>query len=71
MALEYKLREFTVDEYHRLTEVGVLRSGERVELLDLLDGHIAEMGPIGTVHWGATRASLRSSSEYSAMVRLF
>jgi Uma2 family endonuclease len=49
MAIEYKLREFTVDEYHRLAEIGVLRPDERVELLD---GSIVEMSPIGNRHWG-------------------
>jgi Uma2 family endonuclease len=48
MAFEYKLREFTVDEYHRMAEAGVLRDDERVELLD---GAIVEMSPIGTRHW--------------------
>jgi Uma2 family endonuclease len=48
MALQYKLREFTVAEYHRLAEIGVLRPEERVELLD---GAIVEMSPIGSRHW--------------------
>jgi Uma2 family endonuclease len=48
MAIEYKLREFTVDEYHRLAEIGMLRPDERVELLD---GAIVEMSPIGNRHW--------------------
>jgi Uma2 family endonuclease len=49
MALEYKLREFTVDEYHRMADLGVLRPEERVELID---GAIVEMSPIGDNHWG-------------------
>jgi Uma2 family endonuclease len=49
MAIEYKLREFTVEEYHRLAEIGMLRPDERVELLD---GAIVEMSPIGNRHWG-------------------
>jgi Uma2 family endonuclease len=49
MALEYKLREFTVEEYHRMADLGVLRPEERVELLD---GAIVEMSPIGDNHWG-------------------
>jgi hypothetical protein len=48
MALEYKLREFTVAEYHRLAEIGMLRPEERVELLS---GAIVEMSPIGPRHW--------------------
>lgn len=48
MVFEYRLREFTVDEYHRLAEIGLLRPDERVELLD---GAIVEMSPIGNLHW--------------------
>lgn len=48
MAFEYKLREFTVDEYHRMGEIGLLRPDERVELLD---GAIVKMSPIGNDHW--------------------
>jgi Uma2 family endonuclease len=48
MAIEYKLREFTVEEYHRMADVGLLRADERVELLD---GAIVEMSPIGHRHW--------------------
>jgi Uma2 family endonuclease len=48
MAIEYKLRAFTVEEYHRLAEAGILRPEERVELLD---GAIVEMSPIGVAHW--------------------
>lgn len=49
MALECKLRPFTVDEFHRLAEIGVLRVDERVELLA---GTLVEMSPIGSRHWG-------------------
>ena len=48
MVFEYQLREFTVGEYHRLAEIGLLRPEERVELLD---GAIVEMSPIGNLHW--------------------
>jgi Uma2 family endonuclease len=49
MALEYKLRAFTAEEYRRLADIGLLRPEERVELLD---GAIVEMSPIGENHWG-------------------
>ena len=44
---EYKLREFSVAEYHQMAEIGLLRPEERVELLN---GRIVEMPPIGPRH---------------------
>jgi Uma2 family endonuclease len=41
-------RRFTVDEYHRLVEAGILEEDERVELLD---GLLVLMSPIGMDHW--------------------
>ncbi|SRR6266516_5741340 len=38
---------FTVGAYHRLAELGVLDEDDRVELLD---GQIVEMTPIGAAH---------------------
>lgn len=38
---------FTVDEYHRLGELGIFDEDDRVELLD---GQIVEMTPIGAAH---------------------
>lgn len=40
-------RLFTAEEYHRLGEVGILRREDRVELVD---GDIVLMSPIGTRH---------------------
>jgi Uma2 family endonuclease len=48
MALEMRLREFTVSEFHRMADAGIIADGERVELLD---GRIVEMAPIGIPHW--------------------
>ena len=42
-------RRFTIDEYHRMADAGVFTPDERVELLD---GEIIEMSPIGTRHTG-------------------
>lgn len=45
-------RRFTVEEYHRLAEVGVLHEDDRVELLD---GVIVNMMPIGPFHGGSVK----------------
>lgn len=47
MAIEPKRRIITVFEYHRMVEAGVLHEGERLELLD---GIIVEMSPLGGKH---------------------
>ncbi|HKB25386.1 MAG TPA: Uma2 family endonuclease [Methylomirabilota bacterium] len=47
--IELKRRRFSVKEYHRLIEVGVLTKDDRVELLE---GEIVEMTPIGERHAG-------------------
>ncbi len=45
------LRRFTVAEYYRMAETGLLKPGERVELMD---GRILQMSPIGPFHGGIT-----------------
>ncbi len=47
MAVALTKRRFTVDEYHRMAEAGILRDDDRVELID---GEIVEMTPIGFQH---------------------
>jgi Uma2 family endonuclease len=45
--LKARLRPIAVDEYYRMGEVGILRSDEHVELLN---GRVIEMPPIGPRH---------------------
>jgi Uma2 family endonuclease len=44
-------RKIDVDAYHRMAEVGILDADERVELID---GQILQMVPIGSEHAGVT-----------------
>jgi Uma2 family endonuclease len=48
MALELPRYRFTVDEYMQMGEAGIFTEDDRVELLD---GDIVAMSPIGTPHW--------------------
>ena len=43
----YALRKFTVEEYHKLAEVGILGEDDRVELIE---GEIVVNSPIGSRH---------------------
>ena len=47
MAVDLRRRRFTVDEYERMAETGILDEDERVELIE---GEIVEMSPIGPPH---------------------
>jgi Uma2 family endonuclease len=47
MAIAITRRLFTVDEYYRMAEAGILNEDDRVELID---GEIVEMAPIGPEH---------------------
>jgi Uma2 family endonuclease len=44
---EVRFRKFTIAEYYKMAEAGILAPKERVELLD---GHILHMAPIGDRH---------------------
>lgn len=52
MAVDYKIRPITVAEYLRMGELGLIGSDERVELLD---GELIAMPPIGEDHAYAVR----------------
>lgn len=56
MAISPARRLFTVDEYHRMVEAGILREDDRVELIG---GEIVEMTPIGPRHSSAILRLLR------------
>jgi Uma2 family endonuclease len=47
MAVQLVRRSFTVEDYHRMAQAGILREDDRVELLD---GEIVTMAPIGSRH---------------------
>jgi Uma2 family endonuclease len=49
MATQAALRKFTVDEYHRLAETGILSEDDRVELIE---GVLIQMPPISSAHAG-------------------
>ena len=47
MLTEYKTWEFTIDDYHRMIEAGILGENDKVELLG---GEVVAMVPIGSLH---------------------
>jgi Uma2 family endonuclease len=49
-------RRFDVDAYHGMAEAGILSPEDRVELID---GEIIEMAPIGSAHGGMTNRLTR------------
>jgi Uma2 family endonuclease len=53
---------FNVQEYYRMAETGVLRPDARVELLD---GRIIDMSPIGPFHGGLVNRLIRIFSRLS------
>lgn len=56
MSVQVMKRLFTVDEYYRMAEVGILGKDDRVELIE---GEIIKMSPIGRRHAGCVNRLLR------------
>src|SRR6516162_7107440 len=59
MATNISKRRFTVHEYHRMVDAGILHEDDRVELIR---GEILEMSPIGPRH---NAAILRANESLS------
>ena len=49
MVVEVRRHSFTVDEFAKMGEAGIFTEDDRVELID---GEIREMAPIGSLHAG-------------------
>jgi Uma2 family endonuclease len=47
MSVQVEKRVFNVDEYHKMSEAGILSEDDRVELIE---GEIIKMSPIGSRH---------------------
>ena len=54
--VEPAAHQFTVDEYYRMAETGIIGPEDRVELLD---GEIIDMAPIGPFHGGTVNSLIR------------
>jgi Uma2 family endonuclease len=70
MAVQLTKRLFTVDDYHRMVDAGILHEKDRVELIE---GEVLAMSPIGPPHCAAvdraTRAMVNGAGE-KAIVRV-
>jgi Uma2 family endonuclease len=63
MGMSVTYRRFTVDDYHRMAETGILTEDDRVELLD---GQVLEMSPIGPAHAGCVNRLTRLFTRLTA-----
>lgn len=58
MALQVEKRLFTIEDYYRMAETGILRRGDRVELIR---GGIVRMSPVGSFHAACVK---RTAAEF-------
>ena len=58
---------FTVEDFHRLARVGVLHEDDRVELID---GQVVEMSPIGAPHAACVRRLIGVLSRHLGQVAI-
>ena len=69
MAVQVERVRFTVDDYHRMAEAGILSEDDRVELID---GEIVRMSPIGNRHAWCVRRLVqlltRRTGDHEAIV---
>jgi Uma2 family endonuclease len=59
-------RLFTVDEYHQMADAGIFGPEERVELID---GDIIEMSPIGPRHAGCAIEVADTTARFDRIVK--
>src|SRR5262245_1271212 len=57
MAVALQKRRFTADEFLRMAQVGILCEDDRLELID---GEVVEMSPIGLAHLAAVSSANRA-----------
>ena len=62
MAVRILRRAFDVHEYHRMAEAGILDEDDRVELIE---GEIVQMSPIGSRHQGCVNRLARLLFEFA------
>ena len=61
MAVQPTKKRYTVDEYHHMAEVGILKEDERFELID---GEVVYMSPIGDRHAACVRRLIALLTEH-------
>lgn len=63
MAVSAPRRTFSVDDYYRMAEAGILSEDDRVELVE---GEVVDMSPIGSRHQGCVNRLTTLLTEFAA-----